>query len=145
MKKIKLLVLAAISVLTLSSLNFSVVMAAQDDNTNVNGGGTSQGSSTNVPGITDICTSNPNAQVCKKSSVTVESLFVKVTDTLLFIIGALSVVMIIVGGFKYITSSGDPSKVGSAKNTILYAVIGLVLSLLAYAIVQFVVGRIAVK
>ena len=62
-----------------------------------------------------------------------------VTNVLLFIIGAVSVIMIIIGGIKYVLSNGDASQVTSAKNTILYAVIGLVVALLAYAIVNFVI------
>lgn len=65
-----------------------------------------------------------------------------VVNTLLFIIGAVSVIMIIFGGFKYITSSGDSSNVTSAKNTILYAVIGLIVALLSYAIVNWVIDKL---
>jgi hypothetical protein len=64
-----------------------------------------------------------------------------VVNVLLFIIGALSVIMIIFGGFKYITSGGDSSGVTAAKNTIMYAVIGLIVAVLAYAIVNFVLGE----
>ncbi len=58
----------------------------------------------------------------------------------LMIVGAAAVVMIIYGGFKYITSAGDSSGVTSAKNTILYAVLGLIVVLLAYAIVNWVIN-----
>jgi uncharacterized membrane protein YjfL (UPF0719 family) len=64
-----------------------------------------------------------------------------VINLLLFIIGAVSVIMIILGGLRYVLSNGDSSQVTSAKNTILYAVIGLVVALLAYAIVNFVVKQ----
>ena len=62
-----------------------------------------------------------------------------VTNVLLFIIGAIAVIMIILGGIRYTTSNGDSNQVTAAKNTILYAVIGLVVALLAYAIVNFVI------
>ena len=62
-----------------------------------------------------------------------------ITNVLLFIIGAVAVIMIIVGGIKYVLSNGDSAQITSAKNTILYAVIGIVVALLAYAIVNFVV------
>jgi len=65
-----------------------------------------------------------------------------VTNALLFIIGAISVIMIIVGGIRYVISNGDSAQITAAKNTILYAVIGLVIALLAYAIVNFVVTNI---
>ncbi|PID32355.1 hypothetical protein CR970_01130 [Candidatus Saccharibacteria bacterium] len=56
------------------------------------------------------------------------------------IIGVIAVIMIIVGGFKYITSNGDSGNVTSAKNTILYAIIGLVIVALAQVIVRFVLN-----
>ena len=67
------------------------------------------------------------------------SIIARVVNILLYIIGAAAVIMIIFGGFKYITSGGDSAGVTSAKNTILYAVIGLIVALLAFAIVNFVV------
>lgn len=58
-----------------------------------------------------------------------------------WVVGIISVIMIILGGLKYIMSSGDSSKIDSAKNTILYAVIGLVIVALAQIIVLFVLDR----
>jgi len=58
------------------------------------------------------------------------------------IVGIVAVVMIIVGGFKYITSGGDSSNVTSAKNTIIQAVIGLVIVAFAQFLVQFVLNRV---
>ena len=63
------------------------------------------------------------------------SLIVKV---LMFIIGAISVIMIIVGGIRYTISQGDSSKLTTAKNTIMYAIIGIVVAVLAFAVVNFV-------
>lgn len=65
--------------------------------------------------------------------------FQTITNVLLFIIGAVSVVMLIIGGVRYTISQGDSSAVTSAKNTILYAVIGLIVAILAYAVVNFVI------
>lgn len=59
------------------------------------------------------------------------------------VVGVVSVIMIIFGGFKYITSNGDSGNVSSAKNTIIYAVIGLVIVAMAQFIVQFVLNKIA--
>jgi cytochrome bd-type quinol oxidase subunit 2 len=59
------------------------------------------------------------------------------------VVGVISVVMIIVGGLKYITSGGDSGNVTGAKNTILYAVVGLVVVALAQFIVKFVLNRVA--
>jgi len=69
--------------------------------------------------------------------------FQDITDVLLFIIGAVSVVMLIIGGIRYTISQGDSSAVTSAKNTILYAVIGLIVAILAYAVIHYVIGALA--
>ena len=65
-----------------------------------------------------------------------------IINTIIFIVGLLAVVMIIIGGINYATSQGEPGKVKKAKDTILYGIIGLVVSLLAYAIVSFVLGAL---
>ena len=64
--------------------------------------------------------------------------FQTITNTALFIIGAVSVLMLIYGGIRYTISMGDAKNVEVAKNTIMYAVIGIVVAVLAYAIVNFV-------
>ena len=65
-----------------------------------------------------------------------------IINILLFLIGAIAVIMIIVGGIRYVVSGGDQGAITGAKNTILYAVIGLVIAILAYAIVNFVLGAL---
>lgn len=57
------------------------------------------------------------------------------------IIGIIAVVMIMISGIKYITSQGDPAQINSAKNTALYAAIGLVIVALSQVIVRFVLSR----
>jgi len=64
------------------------------------------------------------------------------TNILLFVVGALSVIMLIVGGLRYVISGGNASAVTAAKNTILYAIVGLVIAFLAFAAVNFVIGAI---
>ena len=74
-----------------------------------------------------------------------KNLWQNVTDILnaiIFVLGLVSVVFIIYGGVQYISSSGDPSKVEKAKKTILYSCIGLIVSVLAFAIVNFVISDI---
>jgi hypothetical protein len=58
------------------------------------------------------------------------------------IVGIVAVIMIIYGGFKYITSGGDSGNITSAKNTIIYAIIGLVVVALAQFLVQFVLDKV---
>lgn len=70
-----------------------------------------------------------------------EDLVKNIINLLLMAIGIVSVIMLIIGGFKYTTSNGDSNQVTSAKNTIMYSVIGLVIAIFAYAIVNFVVSK----
>ena len=69
--------------------------------------------------------------------------FQTVTNVLLFIIGAVSVIMLIIGGIRYTVSQGDSNAVTSAKNTILYSIVGIVIAILAYAAVNFVISSLA--
>ncbi len=61
-----------------------------------------------------------------------------IVNMMLFILGAIAVIMIIIGGIRYATSNGDASNIKAAKDIVLYAVVGLVVAILAYAIVNFV-------
>jgi hypothetical protein len=65
-------------------------------------------------------------------------IFTTIVNILLFIIGAIAVIMLIYGGIRYTTSGGASANVTAAKNTIMYAIIGLVIAFLAYAIVNWV-------
>ena len=72
------------------------------------------------------------------ATLKVDEIVLAVVNWLLFAVGVISVIMLIVGGIKYATSAGDSNKVTSAKNTIMYAIIGLAVAVLAFAIVGFV-------
>ncbi len=76
------------------------------------------------------------------AGVDVNSIIATVINIFSFVVGVIAVIMIIVGGLKYITSTGDSSKTESAKNTILYAVIGLVIVAVAQVIVIFVLDEV---
>ena len=80
----------------------------------------------------DICSGDELSDIIKK-----------IVNAVIFIIGIVAVVMIILGGVNYATSQGDPQKVKKGKDTILYGIIGLVIAILAYAIVNFVIGALA--
>ncbi|HET7630578.1 MAG TPA: hypothetical protein VFK03_04355 [Candidatus Saccharimonadales bacterium] len=67
--------------------------------------------------------------------------FKKIINVLLFIIGLIAVLMIIIGGLRYVVSGGDSSATKGAKDTILYAVIGLIVAIMAYGIINFVVTK----
>ena len=66
-------------------------------------------------------------------------IFRTITNTVLYIVGVIAVIMLIIGGIKYVISGGDAKKVTDAKNTVLYAIIGLIVAFLAFAIVNFVI------
>ncbi|HMQ95585.1 MAG TPA: hypothetical protein PKD19_00010 [Candidatus Saccharibacteria bacterium] len=68
--------------------------------------------------------------------------FSTITNVLLFIVGAIAVIMIVIGGLRYVTSGGNQNAVTAAKNTILYAIIGIIVAILAYAVINFVLGSL---
>jgi hypothetical protein len=82
------------------------------------------------------CNSDPNPQL--------NTVITAVINIFSFVIGVAAVIMIMVGGFKYVTSSGDSNGVNSAKNTILYAIVGLVVVAFAQIIVNFVLKKATV-
>lgn len=82
----------------------------------------------------------PNCQQAA-GSITVQGVLKLALNLLSVAAGVIAVVMIIVGGVKYMTSQGEASQTASAKNTILYAVIGIVVAVLAQVIVKFVLSR----
>lgn len=71
-----------------------------------------------------------------------DSIFQNITNTLIFLVGAIAVIMLIVGGLRYVLSGGNSQNVESAKNTIFYAIIGIVVAILAFAIVNFVISGV---
>jgi heme/copper-type cytochrome/quinol oxidase subunit 2 len=70
------------------------------------------------------------------------TLIQNIINVLLFIAGAVAVIMIILGAIRYITSNGDQADVKAAKDTILYSVVGLIVAIMAFAIVNFVVSKL---
>jgi len=87
-------------------------------------------------GATQACGSSCN------TGTTVGGLFAGVANALIFLVGAVSVIMIIVGGLQYVLSNGDSKRTETAKNTILYSVIGIVVAIASFAIVKFVTTHI---
>jgi ABC-type Fe3+ transport system permease subunit len=70
----------------------------------------------------------------------IKDIFTKVINILFIVIGGLAVIMLIVGGIMYVVSAGDSKRVESAKNTILYALIGIVVAAVAGFLVNFVLN-----
>lgn len=87
---------------------------------------------------------SPDAGACTADSEATEdgvnSLITNIINIFSVIVGIIAVIMIIIGGLKYITSGGDSGNVTGAKNTILYAIIGLIIVALAQFIVRFILS-----
>ncbi|HET9411447.1 MAG TPA: hypothetical protein VFO38_01200 [Candidatus Saccharimonadales bacterium] len=91
------------------------------------------------------CSSNPGTTLCSATSdklFGVGGFWNRILETFTFIIGAISVLMIIIGGIRYTTSNGEQAQVTSAKNTIIYSVVGLIVAIMSYGIVRFVISNI---
>ncbi|HEX7963766.1 MAG TPA: pilin [Candidatus Saccharimonadales bacterium] len=75
---------------------------------------------------------------CNGDNTTLNNVVANGVNILSVVIGIVAVIMIMVAGFKYITAGGDAGQIGSAKNTLVYAIVGLVIVALAQSIVHFV-------
>ena len=131
-KKIKNFVMVAMLALTMGApvLAPAVVYAADNINDNLCTGVNA------ASGGTGGCTAaNPNDSLKNIAS--------KIVNLLSVIVGIVSVIMIIYGGFKYITSGGDSGNVSGAKNTLVYAIVGLIIVALAQFIVHYVLSTAA--
>lgn len=88
----------------------------------------------------DACSTQQTNDVCKAVQTDNATNMIKtVINTLLTILGIVAVIMIIIGAFRYVLSAGDAAAIKMAKNTIFYAIIGLIIAILAFVIVNYVV------
>lgn len=94
-----------------------------------------------VDALGDACTANPNSVLCKNKGDSAGDVVKTVVNVLLYVIGVISVLMIIVGGIMYVTSAGEAGRIKTAKDTILYAIIGLAVAFFAFAIVNWVLDQ----
>ncbi|MDR3298128.1 MAG: pilin [Candidatus Nomurabacteria bacterium] len=81
---------------------------------------------------------NPDACEARGLNETIQLII----NLIIFAIGLIAVIMVILGGIQYSTSQGDSGKVKKAKDTIMYGIIGLVVAILAFAIVNFVLSSV---
>lgn len=129
MRKLKLVLLSLAAILTLTGTAF-LASEAKASNTFT----------------TDVCSGNYSeeqkaAAGCNEDR-TAGGVANGVINVIISVVGILAVGMLIYGGAKYVISAGRPDKMTQAKNIIAYAVVGLVVVLLAFAIVNFVIGEI---
>ena len=119
-----------ISTLMVAVMVFGVSIIYQTGNTEIAGA------------INSEITSGMNATSAGTSTPTDANVVIKnVTNIMFFIIGAVSVIMLIYGGIRYTTSGGNANNVTAAKNTIMYSIVGLIIAILAFAVVNFVVKQ----
>lgn len=79
---------------------------------------------------------------CSGNGADINAVLTVVLNIMSAVVGFIAVIMIIVGGLKYIMSQGDSNSINSAKNTLLYAIIGIVIVALAQVIVRFVLSKV---
>ena len=90
-------------------------------------------------------TQNPNTNITQfnqENGQDLSSTVIQIINAVIGVLGLAAVVIVIIGGINYMMSSGEAAKVKKAKDTILYGVIGLVICVLAFAIVNFVIANI---
>ena len=131
----KILMVAIFSIALMSAPMF--VMATTYAAENATQPGLCGGANLQAPNEAGTC-ENINSE----ASSSVDEIVKLIINLFSWVVGVVAVIMIIYGGFQYITAAGDTTKVGNAKNTILYALIGLVIVALAQVIVRFVLGNI---
>ena len=88
------------------------------------------------------CENASDSAVCKSKGDEAPALIERIVNTMLFVLAGIAVIMIVIGGIKYTLSNGDQAGINSAKNTILYAVVGLIVAIMSYAIVNFVIQQL---
>ena len=134
MNRIKRVIISLIAVLGLAVPRFepAVASAAEIDNN------LSCGANLDFTNSGGDCESNNKDG---DASSRVQKIVTNIINIVSLVVGVAAVIMIMVGGLRYITSNGDSGQVGNAKNTILYAVVGLIVVALAQIIVRFVVNK----
>lgn len=83
-----------------------------------------------------------SSSVCEGRDDNLMKIVRNIINTLLFLVGVIAVIVIIVSGIRFVTANGNSDQIASARNGIIYSVVGLAVSLMAYAIVYFVIDRI---
>jgi hypothetical protein len=133
--KFKRIVLTISAIFALAAPALVPVAAYAQTNTNISNG---------LKCGTDFELDTSGNQACTSdasSSTSFTALIKRIINIFSVIIGVVAVIMIIIGGFKYITSGGESSNVSGAKNTIIYAIVGLIVVALAQFIVHFVLAQ----
>jgi cytochrome bd-type quinol oxidase subunit 2 len=129
-----ILTVTAFSLLVTPALVPAMVAAQGTTNTNIQG---------NICGGTNASASDNSNCNTGAANTQVSSIMTNVINFFSLLVGIVSVIMIIIGGFQYVTSNGDSGKISTAKNTIIFALVGLIIVAMSQFIVHFVLGKIA--
>lgn len=126
MKKIAL---ALVSLLAMFSFAITPLATTYADTTDV---------------FTSACSANSSdTTLCKDTKgSSIFSIIKTIIQIMLIVAGIIAVIMIIIGGIRYMTSNGDQADVKAAKDTILYAIIGLIVCMIAFSVVTWVIGKL---
>ena len=132
LSRVKRLILTAAAAVALMA-PAAVPVAVYADDANTSGGA--------ACGVELQVNSNGGTCTVTDASANFSNLVKRIINIFSIVVGVIAVIMIIVGGLRYITSGGDSGNVSSAKNTIIYALVGLVIVALAQFIVRFVLSN----
>ncbi|MGC1176502.1 MAG: pilin [Candidatus Saccharimonadales bacterium] len=139
--KIKNFILLGIAGATLLAPGLIPAVASAADNTSI-GESLCTGVNSAVPGVQG----HGSATTCGTAGTTADTglggIASKIVNVFSVIVGIVAVLMIIYGGFRYITSGGDSGNVGNAKNTLIYAIVGLIIVALAQFLVHYVLNTV---
>lgn len=136
-KTLRRIIVTAGAALSLSIAPVALIPAVAHGQATI-GACLSQGSDLSAAGTGASCNAGDTATGTQK----IQDIVTLVVNVFSIIVGIVAVIMILVGGFKYITSGGDSGNITSAKNTIVYAIIGLVIVALAQFVVKFVLNKV---
>jgi hypothetical protein len=99
-----------------------------------------------LAGACDPALGTSNSAACQGSATNPisgkDGIVLKAANIITYLTGAISIIIIMISGFNYITSNGDSNKVGKAKSALIYAAVGLAITVSAQIIILFVVGKI---
>ncbi len=132
-KKFKALLLSTITALTLLVPAIAAPVLVHADTADIQG---------NLCGGGNLTFSDQTSCNGEEAVSSVNGIVTTVINIFSVVVGIIAVIFIIIGGIKYITSGGDSNNVQSAKNTILYAIVGLVVVALAQILVRFVLAKV---
>lgn len=139
-KKIALVFQALVLVFGFGAFSLAVVAASS---------GTALAAAADCTGGPDSADPAAAGASCAQANGTSSNLFAQggvfqtVSSVLIFLVGAVAVIFLIIGGLRYVVSNGNEKNVESAKNTILYAIIGIVVAVVSYALVNFVISSLS--